>query len=214
MQPRTSPPRTAGATVSSYAPGEAAASADFQPGDFILTHHSAFASRLIRIGQRVRFWGRDRRYTWWSHAAVIVSPEGQMIEAVGHGVHRTHLRVYQQTEYTLVRLGTLASDHDRDQVVRFAQWCLGQRYGWITVISITLSLLTGARFSFGYDGQSVCSGLVARALERTSAIFDRSPSHIVPADLAKYFDVPAPKPGASRGRVAASSELRTSMTLG
>ena len=210
MQPRTSPPRTAGATVSSYAPGDAAASGDFQPGDFILTHGSTFASRLIRVGQHVRFCGRNRRYAWWSHAAVIASQDGQLIEAVGHGVRRTHISIYQPTEYTLVRLGALASNDDRAQVVRFAEWCLGQRYGWLTVFSIGLSLLTGAKLTFWYDGQSVCSGLVARALERTSAIFDRSPSHILPADLAKYFDVPAPKPGSSRGRAPTRAELQRS----
>ena len=37
------------------------------------------------------------------------------------------------------------------------------------------------------DGQFVCSGLVARALERTGSIFDRDSAHIAPADLAKYF---------------------------
>jgi hypothetical protein len=30
---------------------------------------------------------------------------------------------------------------------------------------------------------------VARALERTDAIFDREPSGMLPADLAKHYDV-------------------------
>jgi hypothetical protein len=42
------------------------------------------------------------------------------------------------------------------------------------------------------DGTEICSGLVARGEERTRAIFSREPSHVMPADLAKYYDAPLP----------------------
>ncbi len=71
----------------------------------------------------------------------------------------------------------------------------------MTIVSIALSLMMGGKFTFGFDGQAICSGLVARALERTSAIFNRDPAHIMPADLAKYFGVEPPPPGSDRGRV-------------
>jgi hypothetical protein len=70
----------------------------------------------------------------------------------------------------------------------------------LTIVSIALSLLTGGKFTFGFDGQSICSGLVARALERMCAIFNRSSSHIMPADLAKYIEVEPPDP--ARGAAA------------
>jgi hypothetical protein len=38
----------------------------------------------------------------------------------------------------------------------------------------------------------ICSGLTARCQERTNAIFNRTPSHIMPADLAKYYGVEPP----------------------
>jgi hypothetical protein len=38
----------------------------------------------------------------------------------------------------------------------------------------------------------MCSALVARALERTSAIFPDEPAHRLPADLARYYGVEAP----------------------
>lgn len=69
----------------------------------------------------------------------------------------------------------------------------------VWIISIAISLLFGGKFTFGFDGQFICSGLVARSLERTNAIFDRSPSHIMPADLAKYFRVTPPPKGTDRG---------------
>jgi uncharacterized protein YycO len=169
----------------------------FDAGDFVLTHGDAWTSRMIRFGQRMRIHGEDRRYTHWNHAALIVSVDGRLVEALGSGVLRTNLSKYREEEYHLVRIG--ASDEDRAQVVAFAEWAAGapdgsgrQRYGFATIVSIAYTLLTGGKFTFGIDGQSICSGLVARAMERTGAIFNRTPSHIMPADLAKYYSVEPP----------------------
>jgi hypothetical protein len=120
---------------------------------------------------------------------LITSYDGELIEAVGAGVRRGHLSEYKEAEYRIVRLGPLATVNDRLQMVRYAEWCLKEEYGYSIIFSIGVSLLTGGKFRFGFDGQAICSGLVARALERTSVIFDKSPSHILPADLAKYFKV-------------------------
>lgn len=196
-----SPAQTEGTTAQHFAPGIGAVQSDFQPGDFILTHGNTFISRFIRFGQSFAFWGRARKFTWWSHAALIVSVDGALIEAVGGGVQRSHISTYAPTDFHIVRLNALASEQDRSQICRFAEWALGQEYGLLTNISIVISVLTGCRFTFGFDGQSTCSGLVARALERGSAIFDRSPSHILPADLAKYFSVSPPPKGSQKGKI-------------
>lgn len=190
-----------GAVTRLYAPGEDAAVGDYEPGDFILTHGNTWVSRLIRVGQYLRFWGADRKYAWWNHAAMVISPDGKLIEALGAGVLLTHISRYKKTQYHLVRLGNIATTHDRRQAVVFARWCLGEKYGYLTIVSIALSLLTGGKFTFGFDGQSICSGLVARALERTDAIFNRSPSHTMPADLAKYFEVEPPDPSSDIGEI-------------
>jgi len=130
---------------------------------------------------------------------MIISETGDLIEALGPGVEKTHIDKYKPTEYHLVRLGSLADRHDRQQVVAFAEWSLGEEYGWLTIVNIALALLFGGRFDFGIDGQTICSGLVARALERTNAIFDRAPSNIMPADLARYFNVTPTTKGAAKG---------------
>ena len=184
-----------------YGPGEEAGVGEYEPGDFILTHGNSWTSRLIRWGQRLRFWGADRKYAWWNHAAMIVSSDGDLIEALGAGVLATNISRYKRTQYHLVHLGAIAIPGDREQVVRFTKQCVGQKYGYLTIVSIALSLLTGGKFNFGFDGQFICSGLVARALERTSAIFNRSPSHIMPADLAKYFGVEPPGPSSAIGEI-------------
>ena len=50
--------------VTWFRPGEGAQPADYDPGDFILTHGNAFFSKLIRFGQGLRFRGPDRKYIW------------------------------------------------------------------------------------------------------------------------------------------------------
>ena len=173
-----------------FAPDQEAAPHEFEPGDFILTHGKSWTSRLIRFGQGLRFWGANRRYAWWSHAAIIVSPDGALVEALGAGVTRTHISKYGPAEYHLVSISDIvAGADDRNEAVAFAKWCIDMPYGYANIVSIAISLLTGGKFTFGFDGQAICSGLVARALERTKAIFNRTPSHIMPADLAKYFQV-------------------------
>lgn len=177
-----------------YRAGEEMAEGDYQPGDFVLTRNPTLFGWLIRLGQFILYWGKNRPYAHWSHAAVIVSPTGDLVEALLRGVERTHISKYRDIEYQVVRLDErFLKPGDRGQIVRFAHWCADKnvKYGYVTVISIGLSLLTGLRFSFGFEGQQICSGLVARALERSDHIFERSPSHILPADLAYLFDIKA-----------------------
>jgi uncharacterized protein YycO len=187
-------------SVQRCGPGEQAEA--YRPGDFVLTHGDAWTSKLIRFGQRLRIHGDDRKYTHWNHAALIVSDGGDLVEALGRGVLRTHLSKYQPTEYHLVRIS--AGEEDRAQAVAFADWAAGapdgrrQPYGFLTLVSIAYTLVTGGKFTFAIDGQAICSGLVARAMERTGAIFNRTPTHIMPADLAKYYTVEPPVTG-SRG---------------
>ncbi len=183
------------AAVERLGPGEEAT--DIEPGDFILTHGDAWTSKLIRFGQRLRIHGADRKFTWWNHAALISSASGGLIEALGAGVVRTEISKYKPVEYHLVRTG--ASRLDRDEMLAFGEWAAGdrrrsgrQRYGYVTILSIALTLLTGAKFSFSIEGQMICSGLVARSEERGTAIFSRDPTHIMPADLAKYYQVDPP----------------------
>lgn len=194
-------PTQAALRIERFGPGEQVR--DPQPGDFILTHGRSFYSQLIRVGQSLRFWGADRKYARWNHAAMIIDRNGTIIEALGTGVTQRSIADYTPTEYYVVRIK--ASDEDRQEAVRFAQYCLQteQRYAWLEIVSIALSLLTGAKLRFGIDGEEICSGLVAKALERTSAIFEKESSHMMPADLAKYYHVEPPPPQTDKGQAPA-----------
>jgi uncharacterized protein YycO len=161
-----------------------------QPGDFILTHSAGIYGGLIRFGEALRYWGKDKLFAHWSHAAIFVDEDGNIIEALGSGVQKRNISVYRGTEYVVVHLPPATVPLDRKEVVDFAEFCLNDDYGWMTIVNIGLCLLTGATFSFGIDGQQICSALVARCLERIGEIFpEAEPWHIMPADLAKHFSV-------------------------
>src|SRR5438132_13868744 len=114
------PVAPAPAPVRAYQPDEHATPDQYAPGDFILTHNSGFQARLIRFGQALRFWGADRKYTRWSHTAMIVSSDGDIIEALGDGVALSHLEKYRSTEYQLVKIDEIvASPADRAQIIAF-----------------------------------------------------------------------------------------------
>lgn len=169
-----------------------------RPGDFILTHGDEWTSRLIRFGQSLRYRGTSAKYTYWNHTALVVGGAGTIVEALGTGVAKRSIHDYEPTQYTVVRID--ASDEDRLQAATFATSSIGSHYGWLTIASIGLSLLTGGKLAFAIDGQLICSGLVARSLERTTAIFKHDPARIMPAELAEIYDVDPPALGTSKGR--------------
>lgn len=169
-----------------------------RPGDFILTHGDEWTSRLIRFGQSLRYRGTAAKYTYWNHTALLVDGAGTIVEALGTGVAKRSIHDYDPTQYTVVRID--ASDADRLEAATFATSSIGAHYGWVTIVSLGLSLVTGGKFAFAIDGQLICSGLVARALERTTAIFKHDPARIMPAELAEIYDVEPPARGTPKGR--------------
>jgi hypothetical protein len=176
--------------------------AEWRPGDFILTHGDAFFSRLIRFGERLRVHGDDRRFTWFNHAALVLDEKGTLAEALATGVVTSTADKYLPKDYVVVSSG--ATPDDVAEILAFAHWVLDtrHRYGKLTIVSIALTLLTGSKFTFFIDGEFVCSGFVARAMERTGVIFNRDPVHITPADLAKYYNATPPPTLSGNGRRA------------
>ncbi len=161
-----------------------------RPGDFILTHSTGIFGTLIRIGEAIRYRGSEKVFAHWSHAAIFADDDGNIVEALGGGVQKRNIEVYRDTEYVVVHLANETDVIDRDEAVSFANFCLQDSYGWLTIVSIAFSLLTGGKLGFGVDGQQICSALVARSLERIGEIFrEAEPWHLMPADLAKHFAV-------------------------
>lgn len=159
---------------------------EYHAGDFILIKgKKTLFSSLIRFGQSFRFRGEDSKYVGYTHAAMFADSYGNLIEALGNGVRTNHISEYKEYDFLLVRIS--ATDIDREKMSRFIRASINDGYGWTTIVSIALSLMTGLKFSFGFMGQEICSGLIARALERTDFIPPVDASHCVPAALAKWF---------------------------
>ena len=157
----------------------------YEIGDFILTYNKGLVPNLIRFGQRLKYKSSDTAK--WNHAAIIVSQDGDIIEAMSRGIRRSHISAYGEK----VIVDSAASPADRAQMVQFANYCADTRekYGFVTFISIAVTLLSRLRMQVSTKHTHICSGLVADALTRSGVIWDQSPDFVMPADLAKKFNL-------------------------
>jgi hypothetical protein len=176
--------------VERYAAGEAPEVV--RPADFILTHRRGRPMpALITLAQRRRFRGADRAYAHWSHAALVVSSEGTLVEAEGTGVRRSPLGKYQENEYHLVRMDGRLDDRQRLAAARMAERWVGDAFGYLVMLDLTIWLLTGVPVRLARRDHQVCSGLVARALAAGGQRFGRDAAFMLPADLAEAYRVRA-----------------------
>src|ERR1035437_9339389 len=68
-----------------YGPGESIT--DPRPGDVVLIRGSGWLGKAIRFFVRIRCRRNgDRPFAHWSHAGIIVSPQGHLIEVLHTGV--------------------------------------------------------------------------------------------------------------------------------
>lgn len=175
---------------------------DFLVGDFVLVQTDHFASKLIRFGQRR--YGKDAAQ--WNHAALYVGEVygiHSIVEALTSGVVLSRLDKYPSDKIKIIRTSSRTrawwrhepqgqSDLDmRASASRFALNCVGEKYGWMTIASIAVKVLTKGRIDFGIQGTTICSGLVARSLERMGYDFKPwDPAELTPAYLARIHSCP------------------------
>lgn len=154
-------------------------------GDFILVETNHAASRFIRIGQSLRF--HDKRYSRWNHVALVVSKDGDLVEALTTGVVRSHYSKYKNNSHRVIP--TRCSHEDQMEILRYANSVVDARtkYGWATIVGLFFTLIFGSKFVIGRIGSAICSGLVSEALVRSGVIFDRPPYYMMPADLAQHY---------------------------
>jgi uncharacterized protein YycO len=174
------------ARVERYGPG--AEATEFVPGDFILTHRHTFFAALISRAQKRRFKGPDAPFAHWSHAAVVVTADGSVVEAETLGVRRSPISRYRDDEYHLVRLGSDFSPDGRARTVAYAEGQVGQAFGYLAMLAAALHLLFGWPLRWVRRNHDICSGLVVKALQRGGMLRDLDPATTLPADLAKNFD--------------------------
>jgi hypothetical protein len=167
-------------------PGESIA--DPRPGDIVLVRGAGWLGKAIRFFVRMRC-RRDGvpSFAHWSHAGIIVSPQGHLVEVLHTGVVLSRLEKYRDQEYHYVYLDLSAAD--RIRASRYAYSCLRQKYGRLSFVLLALAVLLGDRFEVPDRGQQGCVALIVRALQRAGMTFARRPTDMTPADLAEKFGV-------------------------
>lgn len=168
--------------------------ADVQQGDIFLTHNQAkwytpkgFFSGAIRWCQRIRFRGTKRKFAYYNHAGFVYGTNGEIVEALAHGITAGSITKYSQSDITIIRPPTVASD--LVQMVAFARACMNFEYGFITIFANLLRFLIGLKLAISWNDAMICSEFVCRIQERGNAIFPQNTALMAPADLAEYFNV-------------------------
>jgi hypothetical protein len=182
-----------------------------------VVHSESWHNKLTQWAQRQAARGEQKRFAYWDHTALVVSRDGDIVESItSQGVTRSRAVQYLFSGYRVVHIE--ATDEARRLVVEYAEWAVDQgiRYGWWSVVGIACATISGGRFTFHIPGQEICSGVVARAMERAGALFRTTPSHVTPADLARFYGVEPPIVDRRRCRrpLADRTPAPSSSTLG
>jgi hypothetical protein len=172
-------------SVHRYSPGDIAT--DVHPGDVILIRSRSVLGWLIRAFGWMRHRGDERRYAYWSHAAVIVSAKGRLVEVHVAVVGLCDIEKYRPLEFHHVRLAL--PEAARLRAARYAYSCLRQPYGIGAFLLLALAIVLDDSFRVPDKGAHGCVALVVRALQQAGLAFDRHPADMTPADLARNFGV-------------------------
>ena len=162
----------------------------FEPGDFILVETNGFAAKTIRFGQWLRYHGKMKPFSHWNHAGIIINSNGDTIEAKPTNVSQGNIKDY--TNCPVYVISTKLNNQSVQQVEAAAKSFLNDGYGWFTIASIVLQLLTGVKFQLSFGNSVICSGLVAQSLWAGGIIFNENPFQMMPADLAAAFNIIKP----------------------
>jgi hypothetical protein len=160
-----------------------------RPGDVILVRGVGWLGRLIRLGERISYRGdADRAFAYWSHAALVVSRAGHLIEVLPAGVCIGTIERYRDQDYHYVCLDL--PEADRARAARFAYSCLRQKYDRWSFALLAVARLLGDRFEVPDRGcQQGCVSLIVRALQAAGMRFERRPTDMSLVDLAKRLGV-------------------------
>ena len=162
-------------------------------GDIILVrlYKTSFfgkiAGALIRFGAWIR--KSSRPYSWTEHAMTVVrgGPNAIVVQETAKGSVYTSLSTFSSALYVVIH--PIVAQNLRDQAVAFANWTVGSKYGFVSIISDGLDDITGWHFAFSTWGRMVCSAAACRSAERWGLIPDKESDSVQPADLARYFNI-------------------------
>ena len=163
------------------------------PGDIFFVRQSGWTSFFIRFAQRVKYH-KGNPCAQWNHVGMVVGTAGEIIEADPSGVARGNLTEYATTDMLLMRpwyqpawedSGLVHLDGSQAAVAAMEELLAeGTRYGFLSIFSVALALLTATKLRFGIDGTEICSGAVSYALTRANIDMGQDESFNTPADVS------------------------------
>lgn len=180
---------------------------DLMPGDLLLCRSNGLVGALIRFGERVRVHGwqvaleRAVRVlagqkipeapddpSWCNHVAVYVG-DGQVIEALAKGLQLNPVGTRDHVVAPLCNALPAVGEAERQALLDFAHAQLGRhdRYGWLSIVSIVLQILTPAKLDVSWDGALICSAFGAQCWEHSGVtLWTRSSLTTMPSDFWRF----------------------------
>lgn len=169
-----------------------------RPGDAVFCSGTGLVDRAIQLGQKLRRLGP---YTKWNHVAWLDHPVlddsgaimdwvlgqalsggveiGQLLSARGLGIEIVPLEAFP----VLVAGETL----DRDRHLANLRAEVGDKYGFLTIASVVVNILTPkwVRLDFRRSSTWICSGLFSWGLHGAGGLIESDVYQIMPAEVAK-----------------------------
>jgi len=173
---------------------------DTLPGDMILVVHNGNMPAIIRFGQGLRYFTRrvifrdkdyDKAYCAVNHAMIVVTggKDAKVSQMEAKGGTIVSLASYVDKKYAVVSPDNV-SDEQRLSSARFGFWCEGIAYGWFSILGIAIDcLLPVIEVALGSGQRMICSTASSLAHRCVNLIPDKSDTSVMPADLARYYQV-------------------------
>ena len=177
-----------------------AAAGVLEVGDVLLVEGAGLVDGLISIGARVRYHGwlslfrpRPADETRFTHAAFVFSDKF-IIEALAKGLKLSPIDKYNGraavAKLSTVRPGVTGAERLAAAAFAWSSLEARDKYGWLSIFSIILEIVTPLKLDISWDGALICSAFAAQCWEHAGVDL---PTHssltTMPADLAAMAGV-------------------------
>jgi hypothetical protein len=170
-------------------------------GDLILVKHAHISAKAIRLGQRIKYWmlrvimrrkEYENAFCEANHAmTVVVGGRHALVSQMqpGPGGKIVSLENYVDLKYAVVHT-IKASIEQRANAVQVGNWCVGNEYGWLSIIAMIIGVFVPFfEISMGIGNSMVCSTAATLAQRCMGLIPDEADVGVFPADDARYYNV-------------------------
>ena len=187
-------------TVRYFGPGEHCS--DPQLGAMFLVRSAGIPGKIIRFGQWLHIWVGHLLFgqpyaPWWrvNHAMTCVETgaDPNVAEQVGRGGVISSLLTYKHLAYAVVEMVDPWVE-DEEHAAAVGTYYAGIDYGWPSIVSDAIYILTGLPIFLTVGQSAVCSTAATEAQRCFGLIPPKPDLAMMPADDAQAFGVVIPLP--------------------